>query len=619
MGIIAFIPAAGSGTRLKPLTDIVPKPLLPILGRPILDYVIDNVLELPIDNIGINLCHHGKQIKEWIESTGYAPMVHFFNEEKLLGTGGALSNAREFLEKGTFLVHNGDIVSGIDLLSFYEAHLRRRSLVTLAVDKSCTKEPFIGLDISGNVCAVRDMGDKAAVKRWVCYTGIAFYEPQFLDLLPEGVSDVRDYWMAAIKRGERISSYDIGGANWFDLGTIDSYASFVARELQLRGEERYIASPESVSVDCNIEGLCYIEDGVTISGQAKIKNSILLGGALVKENETVQNEVRMASVAVPIKSFKKDARITRDLDTLSGGSNRTYTVVSLSDDMKGVLLKTPPTDKEFIRQVEYARFFKEEGVAVPRILYLDNRRHRILFEDLGRTDLYELFHSVNNPNELIKNYYAAIDALVKFQSVNVSRCETLNKWLFGVKGLRWETDYFMSRFVDGFLGIKNRFTPDLLEEFNRLAVKVDGYAKTAMHRDYQSRNIMIRGTEACIVDFQGARMGAPAYDAASLIFDPYCPLPEDMEEDLLDYYIDKMVRGKRGSRVLLRESILYCALQRHMQALGAYGLLSKVKGKVWFNQHIPRALYLLGRESEQVKREYPAINSLVIEIMEGYK
>jgi NDP-sugar pyrophosphorylase family protein len=611
MGVLAFIPAAGLGSRLRPLTDLLPKPLLPILGRPVLDYVLDNVLELPIEKIGINLHHRGYQIKDWIKSTGYAKMVDFFEEETLLGTGGALANARDFLKKGTFLVHNGDIVSAIDLLSFYEAHLRRHALVTLAVDKTNDKEAFIGLDVSGNVCAVRDWGDKSAVKRWVAYTGIAFYEPRFLDFLPAGESDVRVHWMDAIKAGERIATFDVGGATWNDLGTIDSYAAFVAKELQLRGEERYIAFGESVPVDCTVKGLCVIENGVKIGAGSKLENVILLHGSEVRENENVKNDLRYDNISIAVRGFKRDKSILRDPDTLSGGSNRVYTVVSLSDDMRGVLLKTPPDDTEFKRQIEYARFFRDNGVAVPRILYLDERRHRVLFEDLGRKDIYDHFHAAKDIKEMVPLYYSALDALVAFQTVEPEGCQLLNMWHFDKKNLQWETSYFLSRFVSLFLGMKTSASDEMYHELSVLAEKVDSYPKRVMHRDYQSRNIMVVGQESFIVDFQGARMGPPAYDLASIVFDPYCPLTSEIEDDLIDYYIDRMVRKSKGTRVILRESLLYCGLQRHMQALGAYGLLSKIKGKEWFIQHIPRALFLLKREAKQVENEFPVLSRFI--------
>ena len=133
MSLRAFIPAAGLGTRLQPLTRHLPKPLLPVLGRPLLEHVLGHVLDLPVERLGINLFHLGDKIRQWVQGTGYADWVDFFPEDPILGTGGALWNARDFLYKTPFLVYNGDVISDIDLVSFYDYHRRQGHLATLAV------------------------------------------------------------------------------------------------------------------------------------------------------------------------------------------------------------------------------------------------------------------------------------------------------------------------------------------------------------------------------------------------------------------------------------------------------------------------------------------------------
>lgn len=122
-----------------------------------------------------------------------------------------------------------------------------------------------------------------------------------------------------------------------------------------------------------------------------------------------------------------------------------------------------------------------------------------------------------------------------------------------------------------------------------------------MHRDFQSQNIMItKRNIPKIVDYQGARIGPPAYDIASLLGDPYYRLADDMRERLLNYYIKKInvvqeeqSQSAKGHLIIteqeIRKSLLPCWLQRHMQALGAYGFLSKVKGKNIFLNTFLRA------------------------------
>ena len=153
----------------------------------------------------------------------------------------------------------------------------------------------------------------------------------------------------------------------------------------------------------------------------------------------------------------------------------------------------------------------------------------------------------------------------------------------------------------------------LEKEFHRLAQKVDGCPKAVIHRDFQCQNIMITaGGIPRVIDFQGARMAPPAYDVASILWDPYHRLDDGVRERLVDYYVSEMKRHSAGfSETSFRESLIPCRLQRHMQALGAYGFLSVVKGKKYFLKHIPEALRLLKEETAAAKKDYPELHNLV--------
>jgi aminoglycoside/choline kinase family phosphotransferase len=211
-------------------------------------------------------------------------------------------------------------------------------------------------------------------------------------------------------------------------------------------------------------------------------------------------------------------------------------------------------------------------------------------------------------------YKAVIDALIRFQSVDPSHCEPLHSWVFDVQTLLWETRYFLERFVKGFLNLSVKKEGHLEEEFLDLAERVNQYPKRVMHRDFQSCNIMIPSGEIYFIDYQGARMGPPAYDLVSLVFDPYCELSEALENELCRYYLDGFSRTAPYDAAALNDSLLYCGLQRHMQALGAYGFLSRIKGKTWFEAHIPRGVRLLKREVDRVDEEFPVLSDLVDKI-----
>jgi aminoglycoside/choline kinase family phosphotransferase len=178
------------------------------------------------------------------------------------------------------------------------------------------------------------------------------------------------------------------------------------------------------------------------------------------------------------------------------------------------------------------------------------------------------------------------------------------------------------------MDIKVKNPSVLDDEFHRLASTVDSFFKTVIHRDFQSQNIIItKYGIPRLLDYQGARIGPPAYDVVSILWDPYYRLEDNMRERLLDYYIDKMKMSNPPSLPLLKggkggffnttnfkEILLPCRLQRHMQALGAYGFLSKAKGKKYFLKYVPEGLMLLKEDVSLSKDKYPHLYDLVMSL-----
>ena len=148
-----FLPAAGLGERLRPITGSVPKPLLPVLGKPVLERILEKVSVLTFGTIGINLHYQGEMIRDWVDSSPYADRIEFFHEDPVLGTGGALKNAESLLLNRPFLVHNADVLSDIDLVRLVNAHLASGNIATLAMH-NYTKFNTVIVDKNGYVIDV---------------------------------------------------------------------------------------------------------------------------------------------------------------------------------------------------------------------------------------------------------------------------------------------------------------------------------------------------------------------------------------------------------------------------------------------------------------------------------
>ena len=127
-----------------------------------------------------------------------------------------------------------------------------------------------------------------------------------------------------------------------------------------------------------------------------------------------------------------------------------------------------------------------------------------------------------------------------------------------------------------------------------------------MHRDYQSRNLMRTPRGLVVIDFQGARLGPPEYDLATLVLDPYADLPEVLRLDLVERFLDRAPRTA-GERTAARCRFRACGINRMLQTLGAFAYLGGRLGRPGFLDHAPAALLRLRELSED---EYPHLEAL---------
>jgi hypothetical protein len=175
-----------------------------------------------------------------------------------------------------------------------------------------------------------------------------------------------------------------------------------------------------------------------------------------------------------------------------------------------------------------------------------------------------------------------------------------------------ELEYFRKAFLVAYAGL-DASPEELRHDFENLA-EAAGVHESSMviHRDFQSRNIMVRNGALRLLDFQGMRFGPLAYDLASLLVDPYVALPRDLQEGLVGLYWSSTGKAMHGSFRRFMESYRAVRLCRNLQALGAYGYLGLVKGKTRFFRYIPRGwqqlrYWLAG----PCKDRYPALQKCV--------
>jgi N-acetylmuramate 1-kinase len=159
---------------------------------------------------------------------------------------------------------------------------------------------------------------------------------------------------------------------------------------------------------------------------------------------------------------------------------------------------------------------------------------------------------------------------------------------FDEKLYEWERNYFLENLVERYFGVTLPETErkQIQKEGDQMIQDLLSSKRSLIHRDFQSQNLIINQDTVWMIDFQGMRLGHAAYDIASLLYDPYVELGRERRKSLIQWYASI---SHRDAAKFERE-FYQAALQRLMQALGAYGFLGLVRGKPEFLKHIPQGL-----------------------------
>ncbi|HRR42140.1 MAG TPA: phosphotransferase [Syntrophales bacterium] len=274
-----------------------------------------------------------------------------------------------------------------------------------------------------------------------------------------------------------------------------------------------------------------------------------------------------------------------------GGSDRTFYRVHVPGRNSFIFMHYSPGREENNYYVEIAGFLPNIGVRVPAIVGHDRARRFILMEDLGDADLFSFRQAPWSRREelyrktlglVLRLHSFPLDAF-PFQAVPLAEA-------FGPSLYRWERDYFRENFVGGLCGV--RLDPgeaeDLERELAALAADLEGGSRCLVHRDLQSKNVMVVSGEPALIDFQGMRAGNPFYDLGSLLYDPYVAFTHDERLGLLRFYHRSL--GRSLDWPDFQKAFFRASAQRLMQALGAYGFLGLKRGLRGFLEHVPRGL-----------------------------
>jgi NDP-sugar pyrophosphorylase family protein/aminoglycoside/choline kinase family phosphotransferase len=558
----AFILGAGLGTRLRPLTNACPKPLLPVGDRPIITYAMDHLIAAGIERFIINTHHCADVYNQVFPAAQWRGLpIVFRHEPVLLDTAGGLKNIEDILdEDDTILVYNGDIISNIPLKPLMDTHFTRRKEATLAL-RSSGSPLNVNINDRGDVCDLRHiLGDHGMMS--CLFTGIYIVEKSILRRMETGrIESIIPVFIEMIKENpESVAGVLLDDGRWHDIGSLGEY-------------EKICSAFSQAGATKGLQKGKWISEGFWQRSITNLEDEML---AFAKQ------------AIGPEESASMDMK-----PVAKGGSNRSFYRIHYGDNRSVIFMHYDLDPEENNYYASIASFLRNIGVAAPRIMAHDSARGFIVMEDLGNTDLWSIRHE---PWKTRQAYYqkslAVIHRLHAFPMKDFPSEQVPLMGGFGPALYRWERDYFLDNFVQAVCGIE--FSPSekkmLEDELMAMSARLENVEPRLVHRDLQSRNIMILGGEPVLIDVQGIRSGNLFYDLGSLLYDPYVFMTENERMALLLCYYERQNILPPPAWSDFQEMFREASAQRLMQALGAYGFLGLKRRLSDFLTHIPNGL-----------------------------
>jgi mannose-1-phosphate guanylyltransferase/phosphomannomutase len=309
----AVIMAGGKGTRLKPLTDGLPKPLVPVLNAPVIDYSLALLDRYDIQETAVTLQHLPEMIMEHLGASAYRDRLYYFLEETPLGTAGSVKNAGKFLDE-TFIVVSGDALTDLNIEKMLSFHRASNADITIAVKEVDDPSRF-GVVCADSIGRVYGFKEKPRPEDCPCNTvstGIYIIEPNILELIPENrqFDFARGLFPLMLDKHMRIFAYEASGY-WCDVGSLGTYFSanmdalfgkldtavvskasagggfteyagaavftggnvYIGEKVKLRGGV-IIGANASIGTGCELTD-CIIAEGAEVPAMTKIQNSVI--------------------------------------------------------------------------------------------------------------------------------------------------------------------------------------------------------------------------------------------------------------------------------------------------------------------------------------------------------
>lgn len=270
-----MILAAGLGTRLRPLTDELPKPLLWLGDRPLIAHIAEQLAAGGVRRVALNKSHLAERFSRELIAAFPVP-VDVLHEPEPFGTAGGLANAAGALGGGDVVLWNGDILIDLDVAALCAAHAERGAGATLAVAPRPAGEGTVGVGARGEVVRLRGerFGEEAAGGDFV---GVHVVGEALRRRLPPRGCMVGDAYLPWLREGRALATF-AAPAVWHDIGTVAAYLAASARWLTESGRESYVGPGAFVAEGVAVTG-SVVGAGARVEGEGALRRCVVWPGA----------------------------------------------------------------------------------------------------------------------------------------------------------------------------------------------------------------------------------------------------------------------------------------------------------------------------------------------------
>jgi NDP-sugar pyrophosphorylase family protein len=278
-----MVMAAGLGTRLRPLTDYLPKPMVPIANRPVLHHLLNLLARHDVHEVGINVHYFPAMFSAYFgDGSALGMSIRWSEEEELLGTAGGTKKLEDFFGRETILVTSGDGLHDIDVTALLGHHRRTGGLATLAVKPVDDPSAYgvVILDRDSRILGFQEKPRRDEARSDLANCGVYAIEPELLDRIPPGTFyDFGEHmWPTLVAAGEPVYGYTTM-AYWNDVGGLDELRNSILDAVV--GRVRIEIPGEEIAPGV------WAEEGCTIAPSAVIEGPVVLGRNVVIEEGAV--------------------------------------------------------------------------------------------------------------------------------------------------------------------------------------------------------------------------------------------------------------------------------------------------------------------------------------------